>query len=205
MTSFSGSLNRWAVPAPSWRPRRTGSFPSTSLTGQSAVAADRAARLRRHAAGRFVGPDLDRHALHGALCRGWHLPACQARRAPNSATFPPPAPPSSAAPAARSSRWPRERPTASTGNNRFLRVEGVPEGMPSAISNADSQGGVWAAMEPGGRGPFPAAGEDSPDGRGRRMDATIGSRASRRSARSLPFASSPAAPATPSGSPAANR
>ena len=41
------------------------------------------------------------------------------------------------------------------GMDRFAPIAGVPPGMPSAISNADSAGGIWAAMEPvaGGHAP----------------------------------------------------
>ncbi len=50
--------------------------------------------------------------------------------------------------------------------DRFRRVQGFPDGTPSAISNADSKGGVWAALEPGMGGRSPQLGRIASDGDG---------------------------------------
>jgi len=51
-------------------------------------------------------------------------------------------------------------------SDRFRRVTGVPEGNPSAISNSDSKGAVWAALDPEAGGHSPRLGKITVTGEG---------------------------------------
>lgn len=51
-------------------------------------------------------------------------------------------------------------------SGRFQPVAGVPVGRPSALSNSDGSGGVWAALEPEGDGHSPRLGRISVSGDG---------------------------------------
>jgi hypothetical protein len=47
------------------------------------------------------------------------------------------------------------------GTGRFRRVAGIPDGYPAAISNSDSSGAVWAALDPAAGGSSPRIGRIS--------------------------------------------